>query len=102
MKKPSLAFELEGVLRRRQDWVHISELEDFGRSLGFLSSNVDRRLRELRKAGKITSVIRENNGHRTTWWSFVKGINAEVKSVDEVNEMFPGTWEALKQISIRL
>lgn len=68
MKKPSLSFELEGYLRKKGNFVHISELEDFGRSLGFLSSNVDRRLRELRKAGKIESELRNYEGTKTTWW----------------------------------
>lgn len=70
MKKPSLSFELEGYLRNKGNYIHISELEDFGRSLGFLSSNVDRRLRELRKAGKIESELRNFEGTKTTWWRF--------------------------------
>lgn len=72
MKKPSLSFELEGLLRKKNGWVHISELEDFGRSLGFLSSNVDRRLRELRKAGKIESELRNFEGTKTTWWRYIE------------------------------
>jgi hypothetical protein len=75
MKKHSLSFELEGYLRKKGTWVHISELEDFGRSLGFLSSNVDRRLRELRKAGKIQSELRNFEGTKTTWWRDIQQFN---------------------------
>jgi hypothetical protein len=68
MKKPSLSFELEGLLRKKNGWIHISELEDFGRSLGFLSSNVDRTLRKMRMAEKIESELRNFEGTKTTWW----------------------------------
>ncbi len=53
-----------------KDWVHGGDLERFGMSLGYMSENVLRRMRELRKDGLVESEKRKPTGSKvaTCWW----------------------------------
>lgn len=64
----SLTNQLYEMLGDRNEWIHGAELEDYGRSLGYLGSNVGRRLRELRKCGSVMSELRLYGKVKTAWW----------------------------------
>lgn len=80
--KSSLTNKLYEMLKNRNVWLHGSEIEDYGHSLGYMASNVGRRLRDLRKCGSVISELRTHNGQKTAWWKINSETN-QSKAVDD-------------------
>jgi hypothetical protein len=72
--KPSLKQELLSIFKSRyNEWIHVEHVSRQASNLGFMTSNVARRCRELVNEGKLEKELREMSGskNKTVWYRYV-------------------------------
>ncbi len=108
--KKTLTTQLYECLRNKYpEWVHGEELALYGGTIGFMTSNVSRRLRELQNVGSIERELRPmaSSSRKTAWYRYKLPNNEKDlrqyyvetgKLVVEIVTMPDGTRKAVEKI----